>query len=307
MHKRRRKEKLKIQGNFHPMTSMAMIENNSTRLTILTTSSRGIASLAPGLYSLTVSDIHLSAHHQSLKFHTFDLKPFWQNFLGREDSMSSIKLVSFVPVIQLRLPSWPLIGWHIFNFFVTATWISIKLAGRMHLTSSIECFFFWNALSTSLSLFESWNFGKVMKFRYRNWVQTMCKYIKLSLIITGWIEMVLDRRLIQHDWRGLSQGITDNVQAYSKFVLLFERREKGYDKTKVRFQKRLSEGITDNVPAYSKFALLFERREKGYDHSKVNLEERLNGGGGGSWKVCRFLESKEINSNWFLDLDGLKF
>ncbi|KAK3092289.1 hypothetical protein FSP39_000825 [Pinctada imbricata] len=40
----------------------------------------------------------------------------------------------------------------------------------------------------------------------------------------GCIEMALDRRLMQHDWRGLNEGITDNVQAYSKFVVLLEKR-----------------------------------------------------------------------------------
>ena len=197
--------------------------------------------------------------------------------------MSSTKLVSFVPVFQLRLPPWPLIGQYIFNFFVTATWISTKLAGSMQSTSSTNFFFLEYIIHFSFPLWvvenivsvmeKSWNFTTEIEYK------TMCKYIKISLIIIGWVEMVLDRRLIQHDWRGLSQGITDNVPAYSKFVLLFERREKGYDHSKVRLQKRLSEGIIDNVPAYSKFVLLFERREKGYDHSKVRLEGRLKGGG----------------------------
>ncbi|XP_071159952.1 alpha-mannosidase 2-like [Mytilus edulis] len=40
----------------------------------------------------------------------------------------------------------------------------------------------------------------------------------------GWFEVVLDRRLIQDDWRGLSQGVTDNVLTKSHFVLLFETR-----------------------------------------------------------------------------------
>jgi hypothetical protein len=45
-----------------------------------------------------------------------------------------------------------------------------------------------------------------------------------SLYFEGWLEVVLDRRLIQDDWRGLSQGVKDNVLTRSQFVILFERK-----------------------------------------------------------------------------------
>lgn len=42
----------------------------------------------------------------------------------------------------------------------------------------------------------------------------------------GELEVVLDRKLLQGDWRGLNEGVTDNVPTHSHFVLLFERRHK---------------------------------------------------------------------------------
>ncbi|GFN89313.1 alpha-mannosidase [Plakobranchus ocellatus] len=39
----------------------------------------------------------------------------------------------------------------------------------------------------------------------------------------GWLEVILDRRLMQDDWRGLKQGVHDNVASPSSFILLPER------------------------------------------------------------------------------------
>jgi len=48
MHRKKRRSKLKIQGNFYPMTTMAAIETKEERLTLLTSESHGVASVLPG-------------------------------------------------------------------------------------------------------------------------------------------------------------------------------------------------------------------------------------------------------------------
>lgn len=48
MHRKTTFPKRHIQGNFYPMTTMASVENGTSKLTLLTTSSRGVASLSPG-------------------------------------------------------------------------------------------------------------------------------------------------------------------------------------------------------------------------------------------------------------------
>ena len=42
--------------------------------------------------------------------------------------------------------------------------------------------------------------------------------------ISGSMEVMLDRRLVQDDWRGLGMGVMDNVITPSSFVLLLETR-----------------------------------------------------------------------------------
>lgn len=42
-------------------------------------------------------------------------------------------------------------------------------------------------------------------------------------INTGWLEVGLDRRMNQDDWRGLGEGVTDNESTTSSFMLVFEQ------------------------------------------------------------------------------------
>ncbi|XP_053373458.1 alpha-mannosidase 2-like isoform X2 [Mercenaria mercenaria] len=46
----------------------------------------------------------------------------------------------------------------------------------------------------------------------------------VASIVSGWLEVVLDRRLVQDDWRGLREGVTDNTQSKTSFYLLFEKK-----------------------------------------------------------------------------------
>ena len=50
---------------------------------------------------------------------------------------------------------------------------------------------------------------------------TPCSVLSLSV---GWLEVVLDRRLMQDDFRGMGQGVKDNKVTMETFKLLIERR-----------------------------------------------------------------------------------
>ncbi|KAL4238161.1 hypothetical protein ACF0H5_002872 [Mactra antiquata] len=46
----------------------------------------------------------------------------------------------------------------------------------------------------------------------------------VASLVTGWMEVFLDRRLVQDDWRGLNQGVEDNTLSKSSFFILYENK-----------------------------------------------------------------------------------
>ena len=47
----------------------------------------------------------------------------------------------------------------------------------------------------------------------------------MASLNTGWLEVVLDRRLMQDDWRGLNEGVTDNRPTPSQFMIVLEKMQ----------------------------------------------------------------------------------
>ncbi|XP_041371346.1 alpha-mannosidase 2-like [Gigantopelta aegis] len=54
----------------------------------------------------------------------------------------------------------------------------------------------------------------------------------MASLNVGWLEVVLDRRLMQDDWRGLSEGVTDNRPTPSQFMIVLERMQSPTANTK---------------------------------------------------------------------------
>ncbi|PVD26177.1 hypothetical protein C0Q70_13846 [Pomacea canaliculata] len=96
----------------------------------------------------------------------------------------------------------------------------------------------------------------------------------LATLNSGWLEVILDRRLMQDDWRGLGEGVTDNVPTPSSFIILLEKHTKPGLKTYIGSPCRpsllahlLSEHLSNppavatlDLPAESKSPLKFDRQ-----------------------------------------------
>ena len=80
-------------------------------------------------------------------FWTSPLKPLngiQRNLTGRKISTSSTKFEFFGPIIKTRWPSWPLIGWDIFDFSSeTAERNLTKLDRKQHLNVLYQVYVFW--------------------------------------------------------------------------------------------------------------------------------------------------------------------
>lgn len=62
--------------------------------------------------------------------------------------------------------------------------------------------------------------------------------------ILGWLEFMLDRRLVQDDWRGIGEGVEDNVMTKSTFFLLFEQLHRPSKVCKLSWNVKLIHRVT---------------------------------------------------------------
>lgn len=64
MHRKKTRKKFPIQGNFYPMTSMAFIETDINRVTLISSETHGVASLSPGITTYWLSLAGVKFHSQ---------------------------------------------------------------------------------------------------------------------------------------------------------------------------------------------------------------------------------------------------
>ena len=129
-------------------------------------------------------------------FSTSPLKPLngiQRNFTGSKISTSSTKFVFFRPIGKTRWPSWPLIGWHIFDFSSeTAERNSKKLDRKQDLNIFYQvCVFRDDRKNTMAALASDWlgHFRLLLWNRWtelnESWQEARSQRLLLSLCFSG--------------------------------------------------------------------------------------------------------------------------
>ncbi|XP_050406527.2 alpha-mannosidase 2x [Patella vulgata] len=79
--RRKTNSNLRIEANYYPMTSMAMLEDNTQRLSLLSAQSHGVASLENGWLEVMLDRQLTYDDHRGLGEHVEDNKPVTSNFV----------------------------------------------------------------------------------------------------------------------------------------------------------------------------------------------------------------------------------
>ena len=127
------------------------------------------------------------------RFSTSPLKPLngiQRNLTGSKISTSSTKFVFFGPIGKTRWPSWPLIGWNIFDFSAeNAERNSMKLDRKQDLNVLYQvCVFLADRKNKMAALTSDWlRHCRLLRLKPLNWIQRNLTGSKISTSSTKFV------------------------------------------------------------------------------------------------------------------------